>query len=846
MDNLARKFENPKEVVDSFTKAHGSTELLKMFMLTSSNDVSKINELLKSWEKDSKNDADKTALRSAQKTLKAVVLKRVELTGIMYGVETTSTVSPITEQIAVVATGGVIEEKEIVVESEPIKLLVPMTNIIENAKSYLKEASEKIKSTENITDELAGNIQAEAFANAFHLMKETLGAGNYLTADGKKSKTIWQGEEISDHLDVISKEFFAIDNSNLETVKSQPAEIKEFTYNDIAAMVKASFEANRTVDLIIEEVRTAFFGGKIKDNNTVIDTEDKFTTIIGYVNNYFNSLVTINKPVETKEVVLSKAKESLTEELKKLDADPKANSIHLLIIKLREFFLNNNASIPLKESKAAVETFVKENAQNLWNRYISKSSNAVIIVAEETPSIDIYDNSHNYETTNPELYAAAKEITTMDAMFAKAKQLVEEKKWKDALAMVIHLTSNNQIAVSDTVKLTFTEDQAKGWFKQNILETKPVEQIAEATIVADETHASETDQVKVEEGSAEVVQPVEQTEVKQGPVPKAGFDPEAAIYPQIGGVPAEDKGLVAYYFETKMIPKKGVTFMVTDSDVSVDFPCYSDFENKMNEIVGILSNNSNDYKKAKAELTSFLSVYEVTPSVIKTMLTRFTELGIADRKARKAESKSVIEKPAETTEETTTQETETVVETPVETVVVEPSTEESVVETVVEETPAPETTTEDAPVVEPTPQDDTVVATQSGETAEDSAPLAESQIVVEEKSASPESSTTQETVVTETTSGSDTAEIDPITFKALQPILIAKDKSSFNKAIGRFCNESSDPAGAEDIVFTAILKYRKDKAYKKCKVNDYRSATDEHLRGTIKTAVENSKNAPKA
>lgn len=846
MNNLAKKFETPKEVVDLFTEEYKSIDLLKMFLLTSANDVSKALEMLRQWEKNA-TGSDLVAMRKATATLKQIILKRIELTAIMYGVADSTVPADTTADTTQ-------EQSE---QGEPTKILpVPMANIIDRAKKYLQEAKTQIENTQDITDEIAGKLQSEAFASAFHLMKETLGAANYLAADGKKSKKVWTSEEISDMLDQIAQEYFKVDNSNLDKVE-ETTETTEFTYNDIAAIIKSCFEKNMTIEATIEEVKTFCYGSKIKDNNTIIDNDEKFNSVVNYATNYWNSLNTKETTEVSEDELLTKMAEILDEDLKKLDADERENSVISLVKRTREFFLNNGINLSLKDVKNKIVGLIQEKAPNLWARYQKKMGHREV----ETPNVDIYDSSHNYKETNPSLYEEASKIVTMEVMFNKAKQLTEEGNWKDALAMVIHLSGSKQVMVSENNPLNLDESQAKTWFKNNILGTKSTEELdkksreilaakMESQKVETEAQAVETNQVKEDTGSAEDTQKIESQEKPIGPVPFAGFSKDAIFYPQFATEIPEDQ-LHAYVLTMSDAPKKDYTFMVADSEVSVDFPCYKDFDAKMDEILEILVLNSNDYKKAKIELTSFLNVYDVKSGVIKDLLQYFQKMSVAERKARKA-IKQQEEASADTTVEETVEQTETSTQ---ETVQTDSGSEVTTEETTETESAEVATTTETEEVPAETAEEVTTeqenTESPGGENQEnvsvpettETSPLSDSQteVAVEEKSESQESSTTQETVVTQTTSGKDiSSRLNEIPFETIQPILNARDKGDLNRAIGKFYLAYPEKDKAHDVLFEIFIRYRSDKKYKNRMITRYKSATKDVIVNLISLAIENS------
>ena len=895
MDNLARKFNDPKEVVDLFQNEYKSIDLLKMFLLTSANDVSKTFEMLTKWEKNSKSPAEKASLLLAQETLKRVILKRIELTATMYEVEVSSPIAQVETTV-----DSVKEEETVVEEEQSTSLLISLDKIMEHARLHFQESVEKLaqipmtltvekiaemndpkKDTDNpkIMEHLSkvGEIQSEAYSKAFKLLNNTLGKGRYLLPDGKPAKKVWDIDKLNETLDALSGEFFKVDNSGLEKVQQDTEEPKVIKLNDIFILMKSSFEAGRTKEEIVEEVKNLVIGAKLSDNDQIVDDTAFNLFKDGSVHAYYESLVVSkeasdkNGPKKTKDEIVAEAVSELNSEIEALDKDGKESSIAVFMKKLRSIFLKNNYNLDLKSAKAEAEKIIARLAPNLWERYKVKHKivdEPAAIVTEtvvEKPSVEIYDDSHNYTVTNPELAEKAKTITDMKTLFETAKAISDAGNWKDALSMVIERTSSGEIIVTPANAaphpFLFDTAQAKTWFKQNILDTpnmgsKTVEKIAEdqATFVQDiKTDAVEANQVKEETGTDSV----KAEEKTQGPVPAAGFTNDVVLYPS-GKEQAEDSDVVAYVIKLK---KGSLTLMVANSELSVDFPNHKDAQAKMEEVIGMLVENGNAYKQAKEAITEFFSSYAIPAGTMKSLMQHVVDEATATRqynkRNKKKESKKAKETSAETDNTETTENSEIVNTETTETTEVPVIKEEEVV-TTTEETPVEETTetapeeqakTEETVVEEPSsdgPDSGSGIKESKDSTESTSDPLVESPEIqsTEEKSESPKSSTTQEPAVTTDSSGViTTSGSDSIPFESIKPMLTAKDKGNLNRAIGAFYLGSSDKEGAKQQLMNIFGKYAKDKNYRKYQI--YRHQDEAAYTTLIEKAIENSISAGK-
>ena len=890
MDNLARKFNDPKEVVALFQDEYKSIDLLKMFLLTSANDVSKTFEMLTKWEKNSASPAEKASFLLAQETLKRVILKRIELTATMYQVEVSSPIAQVKTTV-----DSTKEETTAVKEEQSTSILIPLDKIMEQARLHFQESVEKLTQvpmtlTEEEIKEMndknkdtdnpniigyfgtIGEIQSEAYSKSFKLLKNTLGAGRYLLPNGKPSKKIWDIDEVNETLDKISGEFFKVDNSELEKVQQDVSEIKVIKLNDVFVLMKSSFESGKTKEEIVEEVKNLVIGVKLSDNDQIVDEAAFNLFKEGSVNAYYESLVVSKEATDklgtkkTKEEIVEEAISELSPEIEALDKDGKESSIAVFMKKLRSIFLKNNYNLDLKSAKAEAEKIIARLAPNLWERYKAKhkiSDEQTVIttdVVAEEPSVEIYDDSHNYKETNPELAEKAKTITDMKTLFETAKALSDAGNWKDALSMVIERTSSSEILVkpanAEPHPFLFDTAQAKTWFKQNILDTpnmgsKTVENIIEdkATFAQDvKTDAVETNQVKEEAGTDSV----QAEEKQQGPVPAAGFTNDVVLYPS-GKENAEDSEVIAYVIKLK---KGSLTLMVANSELSVDYPNHKDAQAKIEEVIGMLVENGNAYKQAKEAITSFFSSYTIPAGTMKSLMQYVVDEAIATRQYNKRNKKKESKKTKETSVETVNTETtepSEIVNTETTKVTELPTIKEEEVVTTTEETPVEETTettpeeqekteeqvVEEPSVDSPTPSGDIEESKDSTESTSD--PLVETPEIqqTEEKSESPKSSTTQEPAVTTDSSGViTTSDSDSIPFESIKPMLTAKDKGNLNRAIGAFYLGSSDKEVAKQQLMSIFSKYAKDKNYRKFQI--YRHQGEAEYTTLIEKVIENS------
>ena len=245
MSNLAKTLNDPKQIIDLYQKEYKNMDLLTMFLLTGSNDVQRTMEMLKQWEKVEADEVTKNTYKLAQETLKRVMVQRVNMTATMYGVAIASSIDAKPQQPKPTETSDKKEEsvKEEITETEKdnvIQMLPTVEQVYKRVHEMFKTGLEKISSFPNtLTEEEKelmknkdldlekhpniqsyyagiGEIQSEAYAEAFKILKETLGAGRYLSADKKKSSKVWDIDALNDTLDNISREYFNVDNSDSE------------------------------------------------------------------------------------------------------------------------------------------------------------------------------------------------------------------------------------------------------------------------------------------------------------------------------------------------------------------------------------------------------------------------------------------------------------------------------------------------------------------------------------------------------------------------------------------------------------------------------------------------------
>jgi len=865
MSNLAKTLNDPKQIIDLYQKEYKNMDLLTMFLLTGSNDVQRTMEMLKQWEKVEADEVAKSTYKLAQETLKRVMVQRVNMTAAIYGVAVASPIDAKPQQQKPTETSDKQEDpaQEESTETEKdnvIQMLPTVQDVYARIHTIFKNSFEKFSSMpENTDKEELGNIQSEAYAEAFKLLKETLGAGRYLSADKKKSNKVWDITSLNEALDTISRDYFKVDSSDSGETQQDNNQEKIILLNDIFIAVKSAFDAGKSKEETFEEIKNMVVGAKIQDSNSVIDAAhfETMTKMHGSIDTYYNSLVTMKQasagPTKTTDELLSEASEKFDTEIKSLEKGDTGMTFAKIVKAVRGFFLENNLNTTLDNVKSYTEKIVKEKAPSFFEKYKERHKGKVSEVkeekVEETISIDIYDDSHNYRETNPELAEKAKGIDNFKTLFETAKVLTEEGKWKDALSLVIERMSSGEIKVTpikgEPTVVTFEVPQSKDWFKTCILESKglgsnTIQSIETAKVEFQQKQTQTKDSDQVKETTDSVVE-TQQTNKKQGPVPAAGFSNDTVLFPN-GKDHTEDSDLVALVIELiGSKPKKSLTFMVSNTEVSIDIPNYNDAEAKIDELIEMMVKNANGYAPTKDALLAFFSSYTLPNGVIKSLMNHIMEEAKITRQHNKAVKRRQEKENAkkensaeatnvEQTEVETTEQSEVASTTP---------SEESVNTDPVKETEVTEQSTEE--------NGSNDEAESADSHSEESSPLADQPEVTEEKSESQESSETKAEPATSNTSGQDTTSIlETVSFDSVKPIVLAKEKADFNKAIGNFYLNSNDKELAKKQLLEIVKNYASDKSYRKNMIHNYRRSSESDLVRLLDKAIENTEKATNA
>ena len=457
MNNTALKLSS-QEVVNEFKEAHGSLDLLKVYLITGSADIGRSSELITKWAKNAMNDVDRANFKNALEMLQAIELKRIALTAAVYGVAIPTTSEETNAKVETITEATKAEE-----EVKTIVMIPTLKDVQERVQNILKIEDKEFSDTERK-------------ATAFKILKESVGQGLVL------GKETWTDEQITAYIDTsISINVPTSEETQVEEKKQETEQFGfETIYNYIQDMIKASKEEPE-----IKELLKPMLIGKIitskKDDYLIKDDavfEDYYNRILkNIITVNITAFVNTNKTVteeNEKTVVDKKVEEQITPLLQNLDKDEKETSIAPAVKEARTIYESSGIKTSLKEAMTKVKKIASSIAPNLMKRHEGATkSNIPTVEKTEVGAVEIYDDSHNIEESNKPLWAEAKNYKYLGQIFNKGVELSKAGNWRDALSMCIILLSSGNIKEGKKSEETIKWDaeQVKLWYYSTIEKT---------------------------------------------------------------------------------------------------------------------------------------------------------------------------------------------------------------------------------------------------------------------------------------------------------------------------------------------------------------------------------------
>ena len=785
MNNTALKLSS-QEVVNEFKEAHGSLDLLKVYLITGSADIGRSSELITKWAKNAMNDVDRANFKNALEMLQAIELKRIALTAAVYGVAipTTSEETNAKVETTTEATTAKEEGKTIV--------MIPT----------LKDVQERVQNILKIEDKEFSNTERKA--TAFKILKESVGQGLVL------GKETWTDEQINAYIGAsISINVPVSEGTQVEEKKSDAEPFGfETIYNYIQDMIK-----DGKGEPEIKELLKPMLIGKIitskKDDYLIKDDavfEDYYNRILkNIITVNITAFVNTNKTVteeNEKTVVDKKVEEQITPLLQNLDKDEKETSIAPAVKEARTIYESSGIKTSLKDAMTKVKKIASSIAPNLMKRHEGATkSNIPTVEKTEVGAVEIYDDSHNIEESNKPLWAEAKNYKYLGQIFNKGVELSKAGNWRDALSMCIRLLSSGNIKEGKKSEETIKWDaeQIKLWYYSTI----------EKTVNTKKEETVDTVATEVKEETKTENKPTESKE--QGPVPQAGtIDSKEPITRLLKDNSAWKDTYsfksfelsTDHYHHGKMFleivdatPEQESALLITEANLT------KFFDEQKDKLV----TNANAIPEVKKTLNESLApFYELTASEIKHIVNQIAKDASVIRKANKIASKAATA-PAKNTEEDKL-----------------PFTEEKTETKSTETIPTPEP-------AKPEVKEEPVVSPPENTPAEEK-PKKEK---VENEENQSDTTPTQDTVG-EKPSSSSSKEM----YEGFRDIVKAKQAAEMHKAIYNKVMEYPTQEEGIKAVFEIIDTARKDKFFKHSFIRNYKGSDKEAILAKIHKVVE--------
>lgn len=777
------------EVVKEFQQAHNNLDLLRVFLITGTSDISRTYEFITKLHKNTSNQADKAKYTKALRILENIELRRIELTSVIYNVGDVN-LPDITESTVIV------EE----VKDNTIVMLPSLDDILLRVKTMLT----------------SGGDVVETNKGAFELLKSTVGQGKATDAEGKSVS--WDNEKINEFIYLINNE--PTEATTTETKVEAESIFFKVAYDQVLAMIEEGKQATEIKDFLKSFLIGKVIKGSAPENDYFIKDEaifeDYYTRMVENVviygitsYNKKNELATEGTSSKTEQIE-KEITEVATTMIQDLEKDTTQKSLSPVARVIRDTYKKLGLSMNLRDAYFKARELAEKISPNFFNKTKESEKDSIQTApptekVEEKAVVEIYDDSHNIKESNKELWAEVEKYEYLNQLFTKAVELSKKGFWKDALSMSTILISSGQIKETESSEetLKWDIDQIKLWFN-NIVENA----------------AKTSEETKVEEK-------IEQTEATavQGPVPQINSIDSKAPATRL----LKDSSLWKETYSFKSFPIKvsrrhggSMSFEIVDATKEQEKDLLIIEENMtafLDDLRNQLVVRRNDQPKVKETLSSRLSAfYEITNTEVRAIIENLLEEADALRRAAKNEAKKGHFANNKTSETPTTPKVEVpTVETPVvevpkvETPVIEEKSEEAV------QSPPAET----APVEE-TKENES--QTQSTESSENEA----------------SENTTEENA------GNEPGNSNEDSYEGFEDIIKAKDKLGFHKAVFSKINEYKSSEEGIKAVFDVVNTARKNSRYKKSFVRNYKPANDVDLLSMINkvytTGVEQNKN----
>lgn len=444
--NTAKKL-SASEVINNFKNDHSTLDLLKVFLITGATDISKSYELISKWHRNSSNSIDKAKFKHALDMLENIELKRVELTSAIYNVS-----EPVID----------IKAEEDEPEAKTFQMLPKLDETLERVRNLLTK----------------GSFSSDSYKEAMAILNSTVKEGKVVNNNNEPET--WDTDKINVFLD-------SIENEN-KNQKSDKKETKKIGFKGLSLYIESLVGLDKSEQEIKDSTEKFITGAIItsKGGDTFIKDKEVFED---YWNRALHALLKCaveNKnnsksTNKTEKAIEDKIESDIKPLLSKLDKDVKETSLAKATKALKEIYTKNGFNINLREAMGKIESIAEKIAPNLLKRRQTTTNNSLPVDKtvkndsdNKNEKVDIYDDSHNIQESNKELWESVKSYTLLDQLYNKSLELIKENKWKDALSMCILLISSGFIKENESSEtvILWENNQIKDWFYNIIMNSK--------------------------------------------------------------------------------------------------------------------------------------------------------------------------------------------------------------------------------------------------------------------------------------------------------------------------------------------------------------------------------------
>ena len=851
-------------VLKEFKEAHGTQDLLKVFLITGATDISKSHEMISRWLKSAVTQEEKEAYCKALRTLELIELKRIELTALAYFID----------------LGDEDEENKI------RNLFPTVDDVLERVRNMYAEAQNK----------------GQGKSYAYNELVATLGEGRAReNNESQKLVKAWKEKDITAYIDKMVSEV------NSESGKKPESEDKstggQIGINTVFNVAIDMAKSGKSAEEIKSHIKDMTLGKSIHADNS----DDYLVKDETVFNDYWKRMLeaVVLKTIEDREVPKTKAEkdkalsEAIDKEVKpflvQMDEDTTQVSLAPAARVLKTLAAKLGVELDLQKAYDKVKELADGLTPNLLERMkkagkeripVEKPADTKKETTKETKDessgstadVEIYDETHNIRESNKDLWEKVKDFEYLEQVYDKAVELHKANQWKDALSMAIILiteggTKGKLKASKDAADvLGWNVDQVKDWFTSN------VEASLEGENKLKEENKAEDKNLTGDAGTKGI-----------GPVPQAGsidntggkthVDANSIMTDSSSSKLLKENANYTdkYSFTSVTLPMSGnraenVSFQVLDATVEQEpefLGTLSNFTKFIDECRDRLIEKGNDYPLVFNDLKKDLTaLYEVSNSELKGIMGSLVNEANKLRKAAKAETEAT--NVTETTNSTDDDDEPEIVEFGPKGLVVGEKVFDryksgklvelpegsytidhtdgktygvivdvnSIMTEITEIDVKPEKGGEevsDTPADTPNENKEEV---SKEETPEES-PLEESPEETkepEQKQEKEDESSKADTGDLNKSSGEEPSNSSS-SYHGFEEILEAKNKLNMDKAIFAKSKEYADEKEARKAIFDIVTKARKDSRYKHAQIRQYKNAQIEEIHSVIDKAI---------